>query len=77
MRSLIKRARGVEGIMKMERKQADQKKILLYGIMILLLLVFQEVLGKVGESSPIYSPTRGLIPIKPLHGFLFTISLKC
>lgn len=47
MRSLIKRARGVEGI-ENGRKQADQKKILMYGILILLLLVFQKVLGKVG-----------------------------
>ncbi len=35
-------------MMKMEKKRADQKKTLLYGIMILLLLVFQKVLGKIG-----------------------------
>ena len=51
MRSLIEQARGVEGIlkMKMEAKQADQVKVLMYGIMILLLLVFQKMLGKVGR----------------------------
>lgn len=49
MRLLIERAREARGITKIVRKRADQKKILLYGIMILLLLVFQEVLGKVGR----------------------------
>lgn len=33
----------------MEKRRADQTKILLYGIAILLLLIFQEVLGKVGR----------------------------
>lgn len=49
IRSLKKRASRVGGIMKIESKQTDQKKILMCGIMILLLLIFQEVLGKVGR----------------------------
>jgi membrane protease YdiL (CAAX protease family) len=56
MRSLIKRAhrvraREVGGIMKMERKRTNHEKVLLYGITILLLLVFQKVLGKVGRFA--------------------------
>jgi membrane protease YdiL (CAAX protease family) len=50
MRVLIKQARGAGNIMKMERKRTKQKKILLYGIMVLLLLVFQEVLSEVGRT---------------------------
>jgi membrane protease YdiL (CAAX protease family) len=64
MRSLTKRAYGVGGIMKMERKRADQKKTLLYGIMILLLLVFQEVLGKVGRIVADLLPHERLDPYK-------------
>ena len=48
IRLLTKQAREAGGIMKTERKRADRKRILLNGIMILLLLVFQEALGKVG-----------------------------
>ena len=50
IRVLIKQARGARNIMKMERKRTKQKKILLYGIMVLLLLVFQEVLSGVGRT---------------------------
>lgn len=35
--------------MKMESNRADQKRIFLYGLMILLLLFYQEVLGKMGR----------------------------
>ena len=50
MRSSVKGDhRGVGGIVKMERKRTNQEKVLLYGAAILLLLVFQEVLGKVGR----------------------------
>ncbi len=48
----------------MERKRADQKKILLYGIMILLLLIFQEVLGKVGKIVADFFPYGGVDPDK-------------
>ena len=51
MRSLIERdfCKG-RGIMKIKRKQVSWKKVLLYGAVILLLLIFQEVLGKVGRG---------------------------
>ncbi len=64
IRSLKKRARGVRGIMKMEKKRTDQKKILLYGIMILLLLVFQEVLSKVGRIVADLLPYERFDPYK-------------
>jgi membrane protease YdiL (CAAX protease family) len=64
IRSLKKQARRVEGIMKMERKRANQKKILLYGIMILLLLVFQVVLGKVGRIVADLLPYEKFDPYK-------------
>ena len=64
VRSLIKRTRGVGGIMKMARKRAAQKKILLYGIMILLLLIFQEVLGKVGRIVADLLPYERFDPYK-------------
>lgn len=51
-------------MMKMETKQADQKKILLYGIMILLLLVFQKVLSKVGGIVADLLPCERFDPYK-------------
>jgi len=51
-------------MMKMETKQADQKQILLYGIMILLLLVFQKVLGKVGGMVADLLPCERFDPYK-------------
>ena len=48
----------------MESKRAGQKKILLYGIMILLLLVFQEVLGKVGRIVADLLPYERFDPYK-------------
>ncbi len=50
--------------MRMERKKADQKKILLYAVMVLLLLVFQEVLGKVGKLVADLLPYERLDPYK-------------
>lgn len=50
--------------MKMEKKRADQKKILLYGIMILLLLILQKVLGKVGGSVADLLPCERFDPYK-------------
>ncbi len=51
MRFLIMRdCRGGRGIKKMERKQVGREKVLLYGAVILLLLTFQEVLGKLGRG---------------------------
>ena len=49
MLSLTEQTLKVEGTLQMEGKQADQVKVLMYGIMILLLLVFQKMLGKVGR----------------------------
>ncbi|HOJ10132.1 MAG TPA: CPBP family intramembrane metalloprotease [Clostridiales bacterium] len=57
-------AHGAGGMMKMERKCTDQKKILLYGIMILLLLVFQKVLGKVGGNVADSLPCEKFDPYK-------------
>lgn len=51
-------------MMKMETKQADQKQILLYGIMILLLLVFQKVLSKVGGMVADLLPCERFDPYK-------------
>ena len=48
----------------MERKRADQKKILLYAFMVLLLLVFQKVLGKVGRLVADLLPYERLDPYK-------------
>jgi membrane protease YdiL (CAAX protease family) len=69
MRSLIKRVRGVRareagGAMKMERKLGCQKEILSYGIIILLLLVFQKVLGKVGRIVADLFPYEKFDPYK-------------
>ncbi len=48
----------------MEKKRAAQKKILLYGIMILLLLAFQKVLGKVGGIVADLLPCERFDPYK-------------
>ena len=48
----------------MEKKRADQKKILLSGIVILLLLVFQKVLGKVGGLVADLLPCERFDPYK-------------
>jgi len=50
--------------MRMERKRANQKKILLYEIMILLLLIFQKVLGKVGRIVADLLPYERFDPYK-------------
>ncbi len=48
----------------MKKKREDQKKILLYGIMALLLLVFQEVLGKAGGFVADLLPYERIDPDK-------------
>ena len=47
-----------------EGKRADQKIMLLYGIMILLVLVFQELLGKVGRIVANSLPYERFDPYK-------------
>ncbi len=49
MRSVIKKeSYGSSNIMKFEKKQAGWKNVLLYGAIILLLFIFQEISGRVG-----------------------------
>lgn len=65
MRSLIKRdCCGAEGVMKTEGKQVGWKAVLLYGAVVLLLLVFQEALGKVGGIVADLLPCEGFDPYK-------------
>lgn len=49
MRSVIKKeSYGISNIIKFEKKQAGWKNVLLYGSVILLLFIFQEISGRMG-----------------------------
>ena len=57
----------------MEKKQFDLKRMLLFCAVILLLLIFQKVLGMVGRGIADMISYGNLTPIKPIHGIQFTI----